>query len=316
MMLLHINTPANDPLHTHCEDVTVDMSDPEARAWWTANARSYQAWTNGTVCDPTAYPVAEHRAQPVTAQGITLRRMRTSSMVEASASQNVSQLLEEIIQTMKIVPSAILSSRSIDGADISSRVMSPKPPLPSNDPKEALREILIDTNIFSRKVKELAAAPRANLIYYDDAGDGYVSLKGSTSLCIHPEAVAQYWDGWDPFYPNGSSTANYAVLKFLPDQIEFVSTFRFKVGAGRSDWLPPTLVRKQGSWVEQVPATPPPPPPGTRWVCTVCSHVYDADKDGAGVAFEHLPESWKCPICGKPKSFYIKQTLRDGTVQW
>jgi len=32
--------------------------------------------------------------------------------------------------------------------------------------------------------------------------------------------------------------------------------------------------------------------------------VYDADADGAGVAFEELPEDWICPVCGQPKSAY------------
>ena len=45
--------------------------------------------------------------------------------------------------------------------------------------------------------------------------------------------------------------------------------------------------------------------------CTVCNHVYDADKDGGGVPFEQLPDTWKCPICGSPKSAYVKQA--DGT---
>ena len=45
--------------------------------------------------------------------------------------------------------------------------------------------------------------------------------------------------------------------------------------------------------------------------CTVCDHVYDADADGNGVAFEDLPDDWKCPVCGNPKSAYKKQT--DGS---
>jgi len=43
------------------------------------------------------------------------------------------------------------------------------------------------------------------------------------------------------------------------------------------------------------------------WVCGTCDHVYDAEKDGGGVAFEDLPDSWTCPICGSPKSDYNKE---------
>ncbi|MBP3877917.1 MAG: rubredoxin [Lachnospiraceae bacterium] len=37
-----------------------------------------------------------------------------------------------------------------------------------------------------------------------------------------------------------------------------------------------------------------------KYVCSVCGYVYDpAEHDG--VAFEDLPEDWKCPRCKKPK---------------
>jgi rubredoxin len=56
---------------------------------------------------------------------------------------------------------------------------------------------------------------------------------------------------------------------------------------------------------------PPTPPPAGSWQCRVCSHVYDAEKDGAGAAFEDLPEDWSCPQCGSPKSAYHKN---DGAL--
>lgn len=37
--------------------------------------------------------------------------------------------------------------------------------------------------------------------------------------------------------------------------------------------------------------------------CTVCQHVYDPSSEG-GTKFEDLPASWKCPVCGAPKSAY------------
>jgi rubredoxin len=45
------------------------------------------------------------------------------------------------------------------------------------------------------------------------------------------------------------------------------------------------------------------------WKCSVCGHVYDAAKDGGGAAFEDLPSTWVCPVCGAPKSAYAKQSL-------
>eukprot|EP00939_MAST-03C_sp_MAST-3C-sp1_P001293 g1293.t1 len=52
------------------------------------------------------------------------------------------------------------------------------------------------------------------------------------------------------------------------------------------------------------------------YTCGVCGHVYDAQKDGGGVAFEDLPDTWTCPVCGAPKSAYTKATLSNGIAAW
>ena len=44
------------------------------------------------------------------------------------------------------------------------------------------------------------------------------------------------------------------------------------------------------------------------WTCTACGFVYDpaeGDPDSGvppGTAFEDIPESWACPVCGARKS--------------
>ena len=38
-----------------------------------------------------------------------------------------------------------------------------------------------------------------------------------------------------------------------------------------------------------------------KYVCSICGYVYDPDEHD-GVAFEDLPEDWKCPRCKQPKS--------------
>jgi len=61
--------------------------------------------------------------------------------------------------------------------------------------------------------------------------------------------------------------------------------------------------------------------------CTVCGHVYDPTKDcggrldpardcGGGVAFEDLPETWRCPVCGAAKSRYRRVATAEGTALW
>lgn len=61
---------------------------------------------------------------------------------------------------------------------------------------------------------------------------------------------------------------------------------------------------------------PGPVPKNPSWACSVCTHVYDASKDGNGVAFDDLPDSWKCPVCGAPKSAFRQHVLHDGTPVW
>ncbi|MFN5464499.1 MAG: rubrerythrin family protein [Cyanobacteriota bacterium] len=52
------------------------------------------------------------------------------------------------------------------------------------------------------------------------------------------------------------------------------------------------------------------PLPG-KWICKVCSMIYDpavGDPESGiapGTAFEAIPESWRCPICGTRKANFI-----------
>lgn len=39
-----------------------------------------------------------------------------------------------------------------------------------------------------------------------------------------------------------------------------------------------------------------------KWICTVCGYVYDGE-----IPFEELPDDYVCPICGVPKSDFVKE---------
>lgn len=47
-----------------------------------------------------------------------------------------------------------------------------------------------------------------------------------------------------------------------------------------------------------------------KYKCSVCGYVYDpaqGDPDNgvaAGTAFENLPDSWVCPVCGATKDMF------------
>lgn len=42
-----------------------------------------------------------------------------------------------------------------------------------------------------------------------------------------------------------------------------------------------------------------------KYVCSVCGYVYDPEEHD-GVAFEGLPDDWRCPRCKQPKSKFNK----------
>jgi flavin reductase (DIM6/NTAB) family NADH-FMN oxidoreductase RutF/rubredoxin len=50
-----------------------------------------------------------------------------------------------------------------------------------------------------------------------------------------------------------------------------------------------------------------------KYRCTVCNYIYDpaiGDPDGGikpGTAFEDLPDTWVCPVCGVAKSEFVKE---------
>lgn len=48
-----------------------------------------------------------------------------------------------------------------------------------------------------------------------------------------------------------------------------------------------------------------------QWICESCGFIYDpadGDLDGGippGTAFEDLPDSWFCPVCGARKADFV-----------
>jgi rubredoxin len=50
-----------------------------------------------------------------------------------------------------------------------------------------------------------------------------------------------------------------------------------------------------------------------KYRCTICGYIYDPALGDStqgidpGTAFENLPESWTCPVCGAQKSEFVKE---------
>jgi rubredoxin len=51
----------------------------------------------------------------------------------------------------------------------------------------------------------------------------------------------------------------------------------------------------------------------SKYRCEVCGYIYDpalGDPDSGiapGVAFENLPDTWVCPVCGADKGAFVKE---------
>ncbi len=84
--------------------------------------------------------------------------------------------------------------------------------------------------------------------------------------------------------------------------------------------LPLGLAAKAGAETQAAETASDVPPGEQRWLCTFneCDpYVYDplkGDPDNIagdhplppGIAFEDLPDDWLCPVCGSPKSYFVK----------
>lgn len=45
-----------------------------------------------------------------------------------------------------------------------------------------------------------------------------------------------------------------------------------------------------------------------KYRCTICGYIYDEEKEN--VKFADLPDDWKCPMCGAPKSLF-EEVIED-----
>lgn len=50
-----------------------------------------------------------------------------------------------------------------------------------------------------------------------------------------------------------------------------------------------------------------------RYVCRVCGYVYDEEKEG--VRWSDLPDGWKCPMCGAPRSAFSPESADDDRTE-
>ena len=67
------------------------------------------------------------------------------------------------------------------------------------------------------------------------------------------------------------------------------------------------------TYTQEEPKAKAAPKTSARYVCSVCGYIYDedlGDPDGGiapGTAFDDIPDSWTCPICGAQKDKFEKE---------
>ena len=78
-----------------------------------------------------------------------------------------------------------------------------------------------------------------------------------------------------------------------------------QVRRGTTPETAPTFIKSEAAAKKDKPLM-------QKYICTVCNYIYDpevGDTDGGiqpGTAFEKIPDSWVCPVCGANKSEFVK----------
>lgn len=76
----------------------------------------------------------------------------------------------------------------------------------------------------------------------------------------------------------------------LKDDTPMTYAYYHNVIKGKSPKNAPTYIAEENSTDKN------------KYVCGVCGYEYDGE-----TPFEDLPEDWKCPVCGQPKSAFVKK---------
>ncbi len=111
---------------------------------------------------------------------------------------------------------------------------------------EADMTVWMATDPKTRKVRQLRHDPRATLAYDIGGGRGYVTLIGRVQLVDDEEERRKHWkSGWEAFYPEGPTGADYLLLNFTPSRIEAMN---IPENVGTVPFGPVILLREGSTW--------------------------------------------------------------------
>ena len=130
-------------------------------------------------------------------------------------------------------PFATLTTIGEDGAP-QSRIVEPFP-------LEDGFTVWIATNGSTRKVRQIERDPRVTLLYFDQAGLGYVSLLGTAAIIRDPTEKAKRWkDSWVGFYKDQNRGDDYTLVRVTPTRLEISSPSQ-KMNNDPVTWQPVTI---------------------------------------------------------------------------
>jgi general stress protein 26 len=101
--------------------------------------------------------------------------------------------------------------------------------------------IWIGTNPQSRKVGQIARDRRVTLLYFDRAGESYVTVIGSATAVGDPREKARRWkDEWTGFYKDGNRGDDFLLIRVEPSRLE-VSSAALGMANDPTTWRPVIL---------------------------------------------------------------------------
>ena len=130
-------------------------------------------------------------------------------------TMNPEHLIEFTQATLKVAEFCFLITVSESG-QAEARLMQPFEPEPD-------LTIWFGTSPKSRKVREIQRDNRVTLGYTHSEAGAYVTLMGTASIENDVAKKQQYWrDDFAAFWPGGSLSDGYALIKFVPTRIELM----------------------------------------------------------------------------------------------
>lgn len=153
------------------------------------------------------------------------------------STEDVLSIVRDMLHTTEYC--FFITLNEFGGAD--ARLMQPFPP------QEDLT-IWFATTPESRKVRHIQHNNRVTLTFLERSETAYVALAGVASVEDDPEECQQHrTTNWTAFFSDGPSSADYTLIKFVPQRIELMSLVR-ETATTPFGLLPITLMHTASGW--------------------------------------------------------------------